>query len=412
MGRSLLDDNISNSTRRTALKSLGIAGLSTVTLSGSAAAHEGTHTRRRTGEPASSEPAADESEEPEEPESEDEEQEDEPEDTDSEVDESQYETVVDITEEGADSSGSSSILSTLREVADDDTLVRFPEGEYYIDGQLRITDYDRFGMVGPDATITVAPTDSYTFKLGTFRSPTTELHVEGFTVDISADNTGGRVFECQASESLHVSDITIEGEHDTPSKGPLLAGLRSSSGEGVVENYSAPDGGEDVSGGNGGTGLLVSHYHEGSITLRDCEIGPFPDNGIYCSNASGGVTIEGGLVRNANVAGVRLSGDTSAIEGTTFEYDEDIPGYDGQRAIRVDSGSDITISDIEVAFSDVSITEAIRVMSNADSVLIEDSTLDLDSSVRDAVSVVDGGGPVELDNVDASGYDRYELFEY
>lgn len=327
------------------------------------------------------------------------------------VDESEYGNIVNMVEAGADPSGDSSILSTVREVADDDTLLKFPEGTYRMDGQLRIVDYERFGMVGTgDVTIDVAPTDGYVFKLGTYRRPTGDLHVENFTADISSSNTGGRIFECQAAENLYVSDITIEGEHDTPSKGPLLAGLQNGTGEGIVQNYSAPDGGPDVSGGNGGTGLLVSHYNQGTLTISNVEIGPFPDNGIYCSNRGGTVHVEDSYVENANVAGVRLSGDNSSIEGCEFVYNEDIPGFGGQRAIRLDYGSDLVVRDVAITM-DVSITEALRVMPDVTSATIENVTMDLTSRVRDAISVV-GDADITTNNISAAGMSRETIFEY
>ncbi|MDL5363944.1 hypothetical protein QRT08_18420, partial [Halalkalicoccus sp. NIPERK01] len=118
---------------------------------------------------------------------------------------------VNVVEAGADNDGDSSITSTLRQVAEDDTLVKFPAGEYLLDGQVRIAGLSKFAMVGDDATITIAPTDGYSFKLGTYTSPIDDLHVEGFTADISGDDTGGRVFELQAGDSLYAGDITVDG---------------------------------------------------------------------------------------------------------------------------------------------------------------------------------------------------------
>lgn len=331
------------------------------------------------------------------------------------VDESDYGTVVDIVEAGAANDGSSSIESTLEDVGQDDTLVKFPPGEYLVDGTFRIADYERFGMVGDDATIRVAPTNGYVFKLGTYRSPIDDLHVEGFTADISGDDTGGRVFELQASDSLYAGDITVEGEHDTPSRGPMLAGIQSSGGEGLVENVDLSDGGVEVSGGNGSTGLLVSNYHQGTLTLRNIEIGPFPDNGIYCSqgdsDTDGTVHVEGGRFVNANVAGVRLAGDNSSIEGAQFVYDEDIEGYGGQRPIRLDAGEDLVVEDVEIEMS-IDQTEAIRVMPGVESATISDVEMDLSSAVRDAISITSGAGPVDVEGLDASGNSRYDVFEY
>lgn len=349
-------------------------------------------------------------------------EEEEPTDTDTEderVDESDYSNVVNIVEEGADNTGSESITSTLRRVAADDTLVRFPSGEYRMDRGIRVTSYDNLGFVGRDATIVShASGDTTLFKLGTYRSPHGSVHVEGFTVDITRSNTGGRAFEVHANDSLTVLDITIDGEHDTPNYGPLLVGVQSSSGEGLVENLDASDGGAEVSGGNGGTGLLVSNYQEGTVTIRDCHIGPFPDNGVYCSNGTapshrgGTVHVEGGLIENANVAGVRLAGDNSSIDGTEFVYDESIPGFAGQRPIRLDWGEDLVVENVSITMENVEITEAIRVMPGLDSATVRDVSADLTSDVRDFLSITPGAGSVETNGLDVSGYRRYEIFEY
>lgn len=321
-----------------------------------------------------------------------------------------YSNVVNIVEAGADNDGNESIEPVLEEVADDDTLIEFPEGEYLMDGTFRIAGYDKFGMVGEDATIDVAPTDDYVFKLGVYDNPIGDLRVEGFTVDISSSNTGGRAFEFQASDNLYAGDIEISGEHDTAGGlGPMLAGLQSDDGEGLVENVSMPDGGADVGGGAGGTGLLVSNYHEGSLTIRDAHIGPFPDNGIYCSSDTGHVTVEGGLIENANVAGVRLRGDDSSIDGTEFVYDRSYDGFGGQRPIRLDGGANLQVDNVDIDMS-VSETEAIRVMSAVDSATISDSTMDLNGVVRDAIAITGGAEDVEVENVDVSGAERYKVF--
>lgn len=349
------------------------------------------------------------------------ESEDEPEpedDTSHEIDASDYDEVVDITDAGADPTGSSSIHGVLDDVLDSATLVTFPPGTYRMAEGVRITNEGRIGMLGNDATLIHDDGRGTLCKLGTYKDPNEVVEVEGFTGDLSRSSAGGRVFECHATESLYVGDIQIEGQHSTGNKGPLAVGLQSPSGEGLVESYEAPDGGEDVSSGYGGTGLLVSNYHEGTVTLRDCHIGPFPDNGIYCSNGTppnhqgGTVHVKDGLVENANVAGVRLAGEGSTIDGTQFVYDRDISGFGGQRPIRVDWGSGLEISNVDIQMSDVSITEAIRVMDGVDSVDISNVTGDLTSSVRDAISVTSSSTDVDTSGIDFSGFSRYNIFNY
>lgn len=346
-----------------------------------------------------------------------EEPEPEEEDDDAAADESDYEHVVDIVAAGGDNTGSESILPTFRSVAADDTLIKFPPGEYLVDGAVRFTEYDNFGLVGSDATLVCDHGEATIFKLGTYREPHGSLHIEGFTCDITRSGAGGRVFELHATDSLYAGDITIEGQHDTPNGGPLLVGLQDRSGDGEVVNYSAADGGAEVSGGYGGTGLLVSNYHEGALTITDAQIGPWPDNGIYCSNGTppshqgGTVHVEGGLIKNCNVAGVRLAGVGSTLSGTRFVYDEEIPGFDGMRPIRVDWGRDLEISDVEIEM-DVSITEAIRVLEGVDSLTITDVTMSLSDRVRDAISILTDRDAVDISGLIAEGMSRYEVFDY
>ncbi|KYH24808.1 pectate lyase superfamily protein [Halalkalicoccus paucihalophilus] len=322
-----------------------------------------------------------------------------------------YSTVVDIVEAGADNSGNTSITSVLNDVADDDTLIQFPEGTYLVDGTLRITDYSKFGMTGSEATIDVAPTDSYVFKLGTYQSPIDDLHVEGLTFDISGSNTGGRALELQANDRLEARNIAFVGQHDTPSKGPMLVGLHTNVGSGIVENIDLSDGGVDASGGNGGTGLLVSTYHQGTVTIRNAQIGPFPDNGLYVSGSGGQVNVEGGTFKNANVAGVRLEGDGSTIDGAQFIVDESIDGFGSQRPIRLDEGSNLEVRNVDIEM-DASVTEAIRVLPDVESATISNVSMDLSNQVRDGIAVTEGAGSVDVDGLNIDGNPRYEVFEY
>lgn len=322
-----------------------------------------------------------------------------------------YSNIIDIVEAGADNSGGRSINPILNEVADDSTLIRFPEGTYLIDDQFRIADYDKFGITGENATIRVAPTNGYVFKLGTYQSPINELQIDGLTFDISRDGTGGRVLELQASNNLEAHEIDIVGTHDTANKGPLLVGLQSKNGTGIIENIDISDGGIDTDHGNGGTGLLVSNHHQGTITIRDVHIGPFPDNGLYVSGADGSVHVEGGIFENANVAGVRLKGDGSTIEGAQFIVDESFEGFGAQRPIRLDNGADVEVRNCEIEM-DAPVTEALRILPDVESAVIADVTMELSDQVRDGIAVTEGAGPVTVDDLEISGNSRYKVYEY
>lgn len=322
-----------------------------------------------------------------------------------------YANIIDIVEAGADNNGDRSINPILNEVADDRTLIRFPEGTYFADDQFRIAGYDKFGITGENATISVAPTNGYVFKLGTYQNPINDLQVEGLTFDISREGAGGRALELQANDNLEAREIDFVGTHDTPSKGPLLVGLQTSDGTGVVEDIDISDGGVDTDGGNGGTGLLVSNYHQGTVTIRDVHIGPFPDNGIYVSGSEGSVHIEGGIFENSNVAGVRLKGDGSSIEDAQFVVDESIEGFGAQRPIRLDNGADIEVRNCDIDM-DASVTEALRILPDVESAVIADVAMKLSDQVRDGIAVTQGAGSVTVNNLEVSGNSRYEVYEY
>jgi hypothetical protein len=280
---------------------------------------------------------------------------------------------------------------------------------YEIDGTIRATGHDELTIEGNGATLEVSPTDGYVCKLGTYENPIGELTVKNLNIDLTADGAGGRALECHANDDLEVSDITVEGKHDTASKGPMLVGVHSSSGSGHVRNVNLADGGEEVSGGRGGTGMLVSNYHTGSVTIEDCHIGPFPDNGIYCSSDEGEVHVEGGTFENTNVAGVRLDGDNCSLKGAEFEYDESIPGFGGQRPVRCDGG-DIEISDLDINMT-ISQTECIRVMPGCESATIEDCSIS-GGGARDAISVTSGAGPVDTKDIKVDGGVRNKVYHY
>lgn len=285
-----------------------------------------------------------------------------------------------------------------------------PGAVYEVNDTIRATGISELTINGNDATIEVGSTNGYVLKCGTANSPIDSLEINDLNVDLTGSGAGGRALECQARDNLDVSNVEFRGKHSTSGKGPMLVGLHSSSGSGHVSNVEMPDGGEDSSSGNGGTGILVSNYHAGKVTIEDCVIGPFPDNGIYCTSSEGEVHVEGGTFVNTNVAGVRLDGEKCSLKDAKFEYHESIPGFDGQRPVRCDGG-DIEIDNIEVDMS-IDQTECIRVMPGCDSATIENCSMDLNGDVRDAISVTSGAGPVTTSNNDINGEQRDDVYHY
>lgn len=318
---------------------------------------------------------------------------------------------VNVVEAGADNTGNRSITPVLEKLRADDTLFYFPEGEYYIDSVFRFTGASNVGFVGDGATLKPARNDRWTgrardspkaFRLGVHYAPMGNVLFEGFEIDQTANNTGGQPLEIWANDNLVVRDLEYVGRHDGPGWANMVAGTRNG-GTGLIENVSMPDGGEDPGSGDGrgATGILLSHYHSGSITVRDCVLGGYPDNGLYCSGPNGHVVVEGGLYKNSDSANVRLRGDNSVIDGTTFVCDQDREGFVAQRPLRFDSGTNMVARNIEID-CDVDVLEAVRVRHPAKSVTIENADITISDRVRAGIHV-SRGGSATIKDVDISG---------
>ncbi|MFH5802303.1 hypothetical protein [Haladaptatus sp. CMAA 1911] len=324
--------------------------------------------------------------------------------------EDQYETVIDITEVGADDEGNESITPILEEHADDNTLLYFPSGRYYMDDQFRFTGFNNFGMVGDDAELVPASYDDFDeggdgnyrlFRMGVDYDPGKDLRIEGFTVDQSADNTGIRVIEAAVDDGLVVRDIEIVGQHDSGTWGPGRFVITDSDGEGLVENFSASDGA--VWEGNapsdalwrGPTGI-ISNNNKGTLTFRDCILGSFPDNGLYAAHGSGSIQIEGGRFEDSLGANVRLGGNSSYIEDADIIVSEQDSHGIAQRGIRLEEGTDLVVRNVEIQTS-VEMSPAIWVTNGADDTTVVDSTITTRADgPGTAISIRESSGRVEI----------------
>ncbi|QLG29734.1 hypothetical protein HUG10_19200 (plasmid) [Halorarum halophilum] len=326
-----------------------------------------------------------------------------------------YDEVVDLVEEGADPNGDENIVPLLEEHADDDTLIELPEGEYLMTEQFRFTGYEHFGIVGDDATIvpgTVEEMDGRSATEGSFEGPTrlfrlgvtydpgNELRFEGLTFDFTRDQSGFRAIEAYVEQDMVVRDIDIVGQHDIGSYGPAVFSVLDPNGISYVEGFRAPDGGahsENTIGSieTGPTGILVPDSHEGKLWFRDCEVGPFPDNGLYVSGSKGRVVVQGGLYKNSNSASIRLGGNYSYIREATIVVDDSRPEDGNQRGIRLDDGEHLWVYKTEVRIEKPN-GQAITVMDDVDKARIQDSTVSVSNGVNHAIVVRGGSGPTDI----------------
>ncbi|WP_416841687.1 right-handed parallel beta-helix repeat-containing protein [Haloferax sp. DFSO52] len=327
-----------------------------------------------------------------------------------------FPNIVNVVEAGADPNGVTPIDDVLTKLVGDDTLLVFPAGRYLMNRQLRKTGFTNLGFYGPEATISHGRIDAIErnsvtagefngparfFRLGVIYSPGRDLLFEGFTFDFTTPQTGIRAIEAYVTDGLEVRDITVDGEHDTGTLGPALFSVTAANGTGLVERFKAPDGGaytEDTIGDItlGPTGMLIDPNSAGTIRIVDCELGRFPDNGLYVSGAKGVVHVEGGLYKNSTVSSLRLKGYGSSISGARVVIDELVPGI-SQRGIRLDDGANLRVENTTVEVTGPA-ENAIRVLDNVETATIQGCTIVLndDGGCGRGIQVTDDAGRVEI----------------
>ncbi|WP_255682005.1 hypothetical protein [Natrinema sp. SYSU A 869] len=323
-----------------------------------------------------------------------------------------YETVVNVVEAGADNEGNESVTPVLREHVDDDTLLKFPEGRYYMDEQLRLTGFENVGFVGEDATLIPANYHEFDgpqyrlFRMGTSDNPGRDLRFEGFSVDQTASETGIRVLSAQVEDGLVVKRVFVHGVHDSGTWGPGLFNITDPDGRGVVERFCASDGGlhadETPNVENmwrGPTGIVVNPAHRGTIVFDDCMLGGFPDNGLYASNETGRIGVNGGWFQNSGTASIRLSGTTGEIRDATVVVDEDPHDSSGQHAIRLDGGDQFDLKNITVDVPRPN-GDAIRIMNNVDTTSITNSEISVADGSNNGIRIDPEAGPTSIEDVD------------
>lgn len=283
-----------------------------------------------------------------------------------------FDTVVNMVEAGADPTGGESVTPLVHEYADDNTLLYFPAGRYKLE-QYRNYDpdaedvfdpslyrrYENFGLLGDGTgeSYFVPPQgqgssggyfDRIWFEIRYGRN----VYVEGFTLDYTAENTGGR-FQLVPTGDFVMRDVRVEGVNDVQD-GPFLFWVLDEDAHGLAQNVRAPDGGDQQM--YGAVGMYVSALTRGTITLRDCVVVGFPDNGLYASNPSApaAVHVEGGYYANNNISQVRLGTPDSYVKNARVEVSERKEMGDGivnMRGVRQANGSGVTVKNCDIVMT-------------------------------------------------------------
>lgn len=350
----------------------------------------------------------------------------------------QFDTVIDMVDAGADPTGVDPVDELIHQFADDNTLLYFPAGEYKIHqyrnntgeygefAQDQYVPYEHFGLAGASSGETVlVPREgqgSDAFGTGYFHRTVFELRyggpylVEGFTFDYSAPKTGHRI-QVNAERDFVVRDIEVIGLMDNPD-GVFGFDVYEQGYHGLVENVRVPDGSlpdavdPSPTRPSRATGMRVGSSHQGTITIRNCVVEGFADNGLYASTMDdpAAVQVEGGLFRNSNVAQVRLGTARSYVRNARVEVTEDIqPG--NNRGIRVsDGGSGVRIENCDVLMTaDVGSNGAIAGAYSGGTFLVENTRVRTEAPF-DAAAIFAAAPEfdfdetaVELENVSITG---------
>jgi hypothetical protein len=249
---------------------------------------------------------------------------------------SEYANTVDIVEAGADNTGTQPIDDVLESVVADDTMVVFPPGTYRMEREFSYQNGRDVALVGKrgsaQTTLLVRPSfqDSNLFDFGASAGFAVDgLRIQGFSIDMTARGAGACFLWAYAHGGVLVEDIVVDGVLQgelPPGKGEILLRLDviDERGTALLKDISAPDGGEYFGSGEPSTGIYIGGLHAGSVTIENCEMSGFQDNGVYTSAASeagGSVVIRGGRYANNDISNVRVGGGETLVEGVSIVQD-------------------------------------------------------------------------------------------
>lgn len=249
-------------------------------------------------------------------------------------------TTYDIVEEGADPTGEEPIDDVFGRLEHDDAVVEFPDGTYKI-RSLNLYGRSNFTMRGVGDDVTLVPSEDYDTDYWIAGWDMRDFTFENFTIDNTARNVAPTV-SFGAHDGLLVRDVEKVGLHDTDNTA-FGFWVLDPDGSGLVENLVMPDGSIPVKPVGVYTGS------KGPITFRDCHIEGFGNNGLYASTGSAPVHVEGGTFKNNDRTQVRLGAPGSSVRDAEIIVDD--PEREGlnQRGIRIsDNPGPVTIENCEI----------------------------------------------------------------
>lgn len=260
---------------------------------------------------------------------------------------------VDVTKNGVDSSGTNAVETAVNELTEDNTLLRFPEGDYRLSGTMDLSGYDEIGMVAergatfvPDAEIS---TDLLLDTGLTSGDAADNIYIERLRFDFSTTNTGGGL-RFHVLNSGYVKNLQINGVHDNRVNNnttfEVAAAAVSGGGEIHLADVRIPDGAvkELTDTTNEFQNLYVGNQHNGRLVLNRCHFAFGANNCAYINQSSSGTTIVmGGRFSNSDRAQIRIDGGRVHLYNPECVVNTIRPGFNNTRGIWITDGADHTL---------------------------------------------------------------------
>ena len=292
----------------------------------------------------------------------------------------EFDRVVNVVDDlGVDNSGNDPVQWQINNADQEGTLFVFPEGEYFLTDRLLLMYNDTVGVVGQGDARFVVP-ENYN-KEAVVADRGQDLLFENVDLDLRADGaTPGYKFGVHRRGV--VRDVELIGQGTHPDSDPRGEGggdpdvtpalhlmARESSADLTVENFVAQNRGimGAYNRGKGRTGVWIGRSNTGTVTMRNCHVSGFPNNGLYTSRTHGVVQVEGGVFRNNDISQVRLGSEGSYVEGAFMEVDpakSKSPNPEDMlngRGVRIESGpiktGGVTVRDCDIVIADGDVSE-------------------------------------------------------
>jgi hypothetical protein len=211
------------------------------------------------------------------------------------------------------------------------------------------------GTAGAESyeTITVGSGDTYVHHVNSGETFQNKL------IDITASNAEVEI--TGSGSDWVIRDIGIKGKCTSDDKDQMITAEVDSGSTGLIENVYLGDGAVDGYQG----GMFVSLEHAGTLTIRNCNVQEWPDNGIYASAPGrdtdrndaglGEVHIENCYAKNNNTDCYRLGTDGSYVRDSVAHVNGDVPdkgGAENARGVWVKEGGTVDIENCDLLLED------------------------------------------------------------